>query len=82
MVNAKLWSSDIFKLGLFTVLTVILYGGFFLFIDPIFGFLTSATWLAGFGIVVIALIFSFVHGSFASHLLDAVGLKALKKQGD
>ena len=82
MLNTKYWSSDLLKLGLFTVLTVVLYGGFFLFIDRIFGFFTSGTMLGGIGVVATALLFSFVHGSFASHLLDAVGLKALEKQGD
>ena len=82
MLNTKYWSSNIFKLGIWTVLTVGLYSGFFLFIDHIFGVLTSGTMLAGVAVVGTALLFSFVHGSFASHLLDAVGLKALETQGD
>ena len=82
MFEAKYWSSNTFRLGLWTVLTVGLYSGFFLFIDRIFGLLTSGTMLGGVGVVATALLFSFVHGSFASHLLDAVGLRALEKQGD
>ena len=82
MLNAKFWSSGTFRLGLFTVLTLILYGSFFRFIDRISELFTSGTMLGGIGVVAIALVFSFVHGSFASHLLDAVGLKALEKQGD
>ena len=81
-MSAKYWSSNIRRLGLWTVLTVGLYSGFFLFIDRIFGVFTSGTMLGAVGVVATALLFSFVHGSFASHLLAAVGLRALEKQGD
>ena len=102
--NTNNLSSNTLKLSFWTVLTVCLYGGCFLFIGPISGFLTGdnicngvgffmaidrALWIfsngnvcSGGGVVVIALTFSFIHGSFASHLLDAVGLKALIKSGD
>ena len=102
--NTKNLSPNTLKLSLWTVLTVCLYGGCFLFIEPILGFLTGdnicdgvgffmaidrALWIfsngnvcSGGGVVVIALAFSFIHGSFASHLLDAVGLKVLIKSGD
>lgn len=104
MDNTKSLYPDILKLSLWTVLTVCLYGGFFLFIDPILRFFTGDNacngvaffmaidrmlWIfssgnvcSGVGVVIIALIFSFIHGSFASHLLDVVGLKALIKSGD
>jgi len=102
--NTKNLSPDVLKLSLWAVLTACLYGGFFLFIGPIFGFFTGDNvcdgvglfmavdrmlWIfsngnvcSGVGVVVVALVFSFIHGSFASHLLDAVGLKALIKSGD
>lgn len=102
--NTRNLSPDTLKLGLWTVLTICLYSGFFLFIEPILGFLTGdnvcdgveffmaidrTLWIfsngnvcSGGGVVIIALAFSFIHGSFASHLLDVVGFKPLTKSGD
>lgn len=103
-MNTKQLSPDVLRLGFWAVLTACLYGGFFVFSDPILGFfrgdnicdgvgffmaIDRALWIfsngnvcSGVGIVVVALTFSFIHGSFARHLLDAVGLKALIKSGE
>ena len=81
-MNARYLSPDAVKLLFWTILTGALYGGFFLFIDRIWGVFISGTLLGGICVVVTALLFSFIHGSFASNLLDFVGLKALQKAGD
>ena len=81
-MNAKYLSPDAVKTLFWAILTGALYGGFFFFIDHIWGVFTSGTFLGGIAVVVTALVFSFVHGSFASNLLDFIGLKALQKAGD
>jgi hypothetical protein len=82
VLNARYLSPDVVKLLFWTILTGALYGGFFLFIDRIWGVFTSGTIYGGIAVVITALVFSFIHGSFASNLLDFVGLKALQKAGD
>ena len=88
--NTKNLYPDILKLSLWAVLTACLYGGdnvcngvgFFMAIDRMLWIFSSGNVCSGVGVVVIALVFSFIHGSFASHLLDVVGLKPVIKSGD
>ena len=81
-MNARYLSQDAVKTLFWAILTGALYGGFFFFIDHIKEVFTSGTYFGGIAVVITALLFSFVHGAFASNLLDFIGLKALQKAGD
>lgn len=67
-------------LGLLTALTLGLYAGFFLFLDPLTGLYTSGTIVGAVAVVATAMVFSLVHGTFAGVLLVVLGLRALEKE--
>ena len=63
----------------FGAASVMLYAIFFAFIDDLSSLLTSGSIGGALLVIGLALTFSLVHGSFASALLDVLGIRALKK---
>ena len=68
------------NLIVFGILSVAIYGALFTFIGQLDTYLfRSRTVLGAFIVVVTAIIFSLIHGSFAHQVLEKLGITELKK---
>jgi len=68
------------NLIIFGILSVAIYGALFTFIGQLNTYLfRSRTVLGAFIVVVTAIIFSLIHGSFAHQVLEKLGITELKK---
>ncbi|MDD3516855.1 MAG: hypothetical protein PHQ14_00790 [Chromatiales bacterium] len=61
----------------FGVLSVALYGALFVFEDDLLAASTGGGW-AFVVPVVVAFVFSYIHGAFTGHFWDALGIQAKK----
>jgi hypothetical protein len=62
------------------IITVAAYLAVFLNVDTVMEYFTRGGVFAGV-VLVTALFFSFLHGSFANYLIESLGLKPLTKGG-